>query len=628
MNRQLPSVIFMMFSLDFYAVRQLYQSGGLRPSTLVRKIYNKIPHWADHNIWIHLLPEDVVLMRARQLEDFSPEQQQSLPLFGIPFAVKDNIDVAGLPTTAGCAAFAYVADETATAVQKLLDAGAILIGKTNMDQFATGLVGTRSPFGACKNAFDGRYISGGSSSGSAVAVAAGLVSFALGTDTAGSGRVPAAFNNIVGLKPTRGLISTKGVVPACRSLDCVSIFALTCADAYDVLAVCAGEDAGDPFSRSIKTAESAEGAEGENKGKPLRDLRALRGKKDSNVFRFGIPQTEQLDFFGNGEAEAHFAEAVAQLQALGGTAVPVDYAPFLQVAELLYDGPWVAERLAAIEPFFQTHSYALLPVTADIIGAGAGYTAVDSFNALYKLRTLEKQIAPVWEAIDLLVLPTAGTIYTIAAVNADPVTLNSNLGIYTNFVNLLDLCALSLPNAMQMNGLPTGITLLALAFQDGWLHEIGTKFQYARDLPLGATQRPLPPCPPANKPQSKAEIELAVFGLHLTGQPLNYQLTDLGAVFVRADNTAASYRLFDVGGKPGAVWVNDGGTAVDLEIWKLPVANLGYFVAQVPPLGIGTVQLADGSSVKGFICEGYVVEQAKEITQYGGWLAYLEEIGD
>lgn len=417
-----------------------------------------------HHAWILRLPEQAVLAQAERLE--AKEAARSLPLYGVPFAIKDNIDAAGYPTTAGCPAFSYTATATATAVQRLMDAGAILIGKTNLDQFATGLVGTRSPYGACANAFDPRYIAGGSSSGSAVAVALNLVSFALGTDTAGSGRVPAGFNNIVGLKPTRGAISTAGVVPACRTLDCVSIFAFTAADAWNVYQAACGYDAADPYSRH-----------------PAPPVHA-----PAERFRCGVAAASQLDFCGDAEAARMFAQGIALIERAGGSIVEIDFRPFREAAALLYQGPWVAERLAAIREFFSAHHNDMHPVTRAIIGSGADYSAVDAFDAAYRLQHLKRHAASEMEKIDLLAVPTTPTIYTIKQVEADPVRLNSNLGLYTNFANLLDLAAIAVPSGMRADGLPAGITLIAPAFSEPLLCGLGAKLHRLSGVTLGATQ--------------------------------------------------------------------------------------------------------------------------------------------
>jgi len=475
-------------SLDFAALRKGYSDGSLRPTQLIEALYGRIATYPDPNVWISLLPQTDVLEQARRLEALTPAEAAALPLYGIPFAVKDNIDLAGHPTTVACPDFAFTPEKSATVVEKLISAGALLIGKTNLDQFATGLVGVRSPYGAVSNPFNPEYISGGSSSGSAVAVASGLVSFALGTDTAGSGRVPAGYTNTVGLKPTRGLISTAGLFPACRTLDCVSIFALTVDDAAAVLQVCEGVDPADAYSRArpqtFREAATAVIASPQSSGR----------FPEGRPFCFGVPRSDQLEFFGNSEYARLYAEGIALLEALGGTRVDIDFAPLMAVANLLYEGPWVAERYAAVKDFFDARPNAFLPIIRSILEKARTYTAADAFTAQYRLEELRRDIAPLWDDIDCLALPTAGTIYTIAEVEAEPLALNSNLGRYTNFANLLDLCALALPNGFGADGLPAGLTLLAPSFAEPFLLAIGRDFQQQRGLPLGAT---------GHKPQDK-----------------------------------------------------------------------------------------------------------------------------
>jgi len=438
-------------NLNITALRQRYIAGSLTPAQLVEQLDAKIGSDDSHHVWIRRLTRDEMLAYARKLQGRAPA---SLPLYGIPFAIKDNIDLAGIPTTAACPDFAYTPDNSATVVQKLIDAGAIPVGKTNLDQFATGLVGARSPYGAGRNAFNPDYISGGSSAGSAVAVALGLASFSLGTDTAGSGRVPAAFNNLVGHKPTCGLLSTSGVVPACRTLDCVSIFALDAADTAVVLEVAQGFDADDPYSRRALPSADRLGSQ----------------------FKFGVPRDEQLAFFGNPDTPGLFRAAVQRLQSLGGQPVTIDFAPFLETARLLYEGPWVAERYAAIREFIDAKPEALFPVTRQIIAGASKFSAVDTYAALYRLKALQRRNEAMWDGIDVLLTPTAGTIYTVAEVEADPVRTNSNLGYYTNFMNLLDLAAVAVPAGFQPNGLPFGVTLCAPAFSDAMLLELGARF--------------------------------------------------------------------------------------------------------------------------------------------------------
>lgn len=499
-------------SVDIATLMSCYAGQEFSPTDVVDTIFERIAVHADNPIWIHILDQEAVRARASELEGESPAD---LPLYGIPFAIKDNIDFAGSPTTAACPDFAYVPAETAAAVQSLLNAGAILIGKTNLDQFATGLVGSRSPYGACRNAFDGTYISGGSSSGSAVSVALGLVSFSLGTDTAGSGRVPAGFNNLVGLKPSRGLLSTRGVVPACRSLDCVSIFALTVADAIRVYSVAAVFDPGDPFARR-------------DSGSP-----AVSGEY-SNL-RLGVPKAADLEFFGDGEAAELFQTALRKIREAGATIAEIDYAPFLETANLLYQGPWVAERYIAVREMLERHPDALHPVTRGIIEQGHGFGAVDAFEAYYRLKELRRRTAPVWDGIDALVTPTAGTIYTIDAVEAEPVQLNTNLGQYTNYMNLLDLCGIAVPAAFYGNGLPFGITVAAPAFQDHRLAAIADSIHRLLGPPLGATGVAMPAAPAAEFDDASDRIEVAAIGAHMSGLPLNHELTDRGATWCARD---------------------------------------------------------------------------------------------
>lgn len=457
-------------SLDLANLANLYRE-GLTPSRLVEGILRRIEARGDDHVWIHRLSRDELLATARSLEAEGPAGR---PLYGVPFAIKDNIDLAGAPTTAACPLFAYLAHESATVVQRLVDAGAMPIGKTNLDQFATGLNGTRSPYGAPASALSATHVSGGSSSGSAVAVAAGLVSFSLGTDTAGSGRVPAAFNNLIGLKPTKGLVSTRGVVPACRSLDCVAIFALTADDARDVLAVAGGFDAADPFSRAAD--------------EPRRPCpQEIKGA------RFGVPKPSQLDYFGNAQGARLFDAMLRRIQKMGGELVEIDFAPFLETARLLYEGPWVAERYVAIRDFIDRHPDALFPVTRQIIVGGAKPLAADAFAAYYRLKALQRVVEPVWRKIDVLVTPTAGRHYTIAEMLADPIRLNSNLGYYTNFMNLLDLAAVAAPAGMQSDGLAFGVTLAAPAWSDQALCALADALHREQNLKLGALDHHLPP---------------------------------------------------------------------------------------------------------------------------------------
>ena len=574
--------------LTISALLRDYRLGETTPADVIAEIFDRIRAEGRLPIWITLVDETKALARARQVD-------RSLPLAGIPFAVKDNIDVAGMPTTAGCPSFAYTPSRTASVVARLEEAGAILIGKTNMDQFATGLVGVRSPYGACSSVFDARYVSGGSSSGSAIAVAKGLCAFALGTDTAGSGRVPAAFNNLVGLKPTRGVLSAAGVVPACRSLDCVSVFTTTAADARAVWHAGRGFDPGDAFSRPWDAAREAAPWAG-------------------GPFRCGVPAPDALEFFGDADAAALFHMAVDRLVEIGGVPVTIDVAPFLKAARLLYSGPWVAERFAAVGGFLEQPRPDVDPVVRDIILGGSKPSAADAFRASYQLQALMQAAAEEWPRMDCLVLPTTGTTYTIAEVAADPVRLNTNLGYYTNFVNLMDLAAIAVPAGFRPNGLPFGFSLIGPAFSDEALIAVAGRF--------GSGDHP-------EALQAPGCVPLAVVGAHLTGQPLNRQLTDRGARLALACRTSRDYRLFALANtappKPGLVR-EDGftGPGIEVEVWLVPHHELGGFVAGVPPpLAIGSVRLEDGSWVKGFVCEPAGLAGALDITNCGGWRSYL-----
>ncbi len=533
------------------------------------------------------------------------------PLTGLHFAVKDNIDAVGFATTAACPAFAYQPAAHATVVQKLLEAGAALHGKTNLDQFACGLNGTRSPYGPVPNAFDPAYVSGGSSSGSAYVVASGQVDFALGTDTAGSGRVPAGLNNIVGIKPSKGLISARGVVPAAQSADCVSIFARTVDVAARVLQVAMGYDALDPYSRGLRLADTAWPA----------------------AFRFGVPST--LEFFGDRAAEAAFAESIAKLEAMGGIRVTIDYTPLASAAALLYESALVAERYAAVRSFFDNHADALVEPVRGILAQGRGYSAADLCEAQTALRGDGQQAAAMWRDIDVLLVPTAPTHYTVAAMQADPVALNRNLGAYTNFVNLLDYAAISVPSTMRPDGLPFGITFVGPCGSDWQLAELGQRYHHTTGLTQGATGEALPAPQPIAGIKAAPEvpmIRVAVVGAHLSGMPLNGQLTERGATLDLTTETAADYQLYAlpnaVPPKPGLLRVAAGqGTHIAVEVWRMPAVHYGSFVALIPhPLGIGTLSLADGSTVQGFICEPLALAGARDVSEFGGWRAYIASL--
>lgn len=616
---------------DIPSLLQRYADGELTPGQMVEAVHALIQNDADH-VWIYKLPLETLRGYAGAVEAKARTMDKAaLPLYGVPFAIKDNIDLAGVPTTAACPGFAYTPQRSATVVQRLIDAGAIPIGKTNLDQFATGLNGTRSPYGACRNAFNPDYISGGSSSGSAVAVAKGWVCFSLGTDTAGSGRVPAAFNNLVGYKPTRGWFSTRGVVPACRSLDCVSIFALTADDTERVLEVTVGYDAEDIYSQ-VRQGRGHDSA---------------TQRFSERGFRFGIPRKDQLQFFGNREYERLFGEAIVKLQGLGGKSVEIDFAPFLEAARLLYEGPWVAERYAAIQQFFDSHSEQIIAPVREIMGSAKRYSAADAYNGIYRLRGLKRQTDRIWTEVDCLLTPTAGTIYTVQAMQQDPMRLNANLGYYTNFMNLLDYSAVAVPAGFQGDGLPFGITLAAPAHQDEILLHLAGRLQQAYALPLGASgiSRRAESLPEQllisgslQAPQSDQQsghVRVAVCGAHLSGLPLNGQLTSRGGCLVLSTTTSPDYKFYALPGgppyRPGLVRVekNEQGSAIEVEVWELPTREFGSFVAGIPaPLGIGTITLANGDAVQSFLCEGYAVTDAEDISWFGGWRAYMQQLGN
>jgi allophanate hydrolase len=582
------------------AIIAAHRAGTLTPAQTVARTYQRIRDHNDPAIFISLRDEKDAIAEAEAL---TKKEAAQLPLYGVPFAVKDNIDALGLPTTAACPAFSYTPAHDATAVAKLRAAGAIVIGKTNLDQFATGLVGVRSPYGIPVNPIRADLIPGGSSSGSSVAVSAGLVPLALGTDTAGSGRVPAMLNNIVGLKPSLGLISTAGLVPACRTLDCISIFSLTVDDAIAALQVVVGPDGADPFSRD----------------RPLAAMTAF-----PQNLRLGIPRNGQLIFFGDKAAEAAFGEALKRWTSLGATLVEFDLEPFYETARLLYEGPWVAERYLVIRNLLASSPDSIHPVTREITAAGARLTASDTFAALYRLQALRRVAERAFAHLDAIVLPTAPTAYSTAQVLANPIELNSRLGTYTNFVNLLDLCGLALPAAMRADGIPFGITLLAPAAKDALLASIGRVFHADTKLTLGAGSLPQPPLAAVPAVASGDEIAIAVVGAHLSGMALNGELKELGGRLLEATATAADYKLYALDttpAKPGMLRVAAGtGSSISLEVWALSAAAFGKFVAAIPPpLSIGTVRLADGRGVKGFIVEPADISGARDISGFGGW---------
>ncbi len=598
----------MHLSIDF--LNRLYREGELTPAKLIDEILAS-EEFNQKGTWIYKLSKDELYAYLEKLDGIEPA---SLPLYGIPFAIKDNIDLGGVPTTAACSAFSYIPGESATVVQLLVDAGAIPLGKTNMDQFATGLVGTRSPeeFGFCRNSLNSQYISGGSSSGSAIAVAQNIVSFALGTDTAGSGRVPAALNNIVGLKPTKGLLSTHGVVPACKSLDCVSIFAGNVADAEKVFDIVCSHDEKDPYSRKNLF----------NNGVRYRG----RLKPELTI---GIPKKEQLEFFNDKEASILFDESITQIESLGAVIKEIDFTPFAEAAKLLYQGPWVAERYWAVRNTIEQSSESILPETLKIISQGNSYSAVSTFAAMYKLQALKNKADDILAMCDAIMTPTVGTCYTVEQVLEKPIELNSNLGYYTNFMNLLDLSAIAVPTGFFDDGVGFGVTFFAQSFSDKRLLGIASAVTSQIKLPVGSTQ-----FIPENNENSNGNpayntIDLAVCGAHLQEMPLNWQLLERGAKKLCSTYTSSRYKLYALSGgppfRPGLIRCDAGGAEIEVEIWRIAVENFGSFVSEIPaPLGIGKIELCDGSWVVSFICESYAIADAEEITQYRGWREYIK----
>lgn len=602
------------FSLDITSLQSSYDSGARTPLDVIEAVIGATAN-DPHHAWIHRIDAEALRDRARELQARGPD---GLALYGVPFAVKDNIDVAGIPTTAGCPDYAYVPQRHAFVVQRLVDAGAIVVGKTNLDQFATGLNGTRSPYGACRNAFDPTRVSGGSSSGSAVSVALGQVSFALGTDTAGSGRVPAAFNHLVGLKPTCGLLSTQGVVPACRSLDTPSILALTADDVARVFSVARAFDPEDAYSRPAQQ----HGADFGSAARP----------------RLGVPRAGALRFIQPGYAQA-FESAVDHARRLGAEIVEIDFEPFLAAARLLYEGPWVAERYQAIRGFIDRQPESVFPVTRDITIGGAKPLAADAFAAMYRLKALQRSSSTTWQEVDALLLPTVPSHPTIAEMLEEPILRNSELGLYTNFMNLLDCAGVAVPAGFLDDGLPFGVTLAAPAHQDAPLLALARRWQGAlegRAATLGATGRTAGCSEPVAAGPRPGRIQVAVCGAHLQGQPLNRQLAERGARLQASTRTAPFYRLYalaDPGNgvrRPALARVAEGepGAAIEVEVWEMPAEHFGSFVAGIPaPLGIGRTQLADGRSVPGFICEAAGLAGARDITVFGGWRAWLASLG-
>ncbi|WP_228767053.1 allophanate hydrolase [Thiomicrorhabdus heinhorstiae] len=589
------------------ALKQAYQNGGLTPRQVVGNLLEKAATYQDYNIFITLLSETQLEPYLHKLDQSDP---QSLPLWGVPFVIKDNIDLAGISTTAACKEYSYMPENSATVVELLIEAGAIPIGKANMDQFATGLVGTRSPYGVCHNAFDFEMISGGSSSGSAVSLALNLCSFSLGTDTAGSGRVPAAFNNLVGLKPSKGLLSSSGLVPAVRSQDVISVFALNAQDAAQVFDVVAKFDEEDEFSR---------------------DLAELNPPVWHKKPVIGVPNASNLLFDGDQLAQENFEKAVEMLVSEGYKLVEVPFCSWLETAKLLYGGAWVAERYVAIEEFIEQHEADMDPTVAEIIAGARTLSAADAYKGSYKLQHAQRETQLQWKerGIDCIMTPTTPTIYSIEQLAEQPIQHNSTLGTYTNFMNLLDYAAVAMPTGFRDDKLPCGVTFFAPAGSDRALLQLTDALHGKFVETSGAKGLPVPASNPACFTDSRV-IPLAVVGAHLSGFPLNKQLQERGATLLEETETAPKYRFYELNErpilKPGLVKQKSGGESIALEVWAMPKEHLGSFLALIPsPLGLGKVELIDGREVVGFICEPYGIEDAREITETGGWRNWMRQ---
>ncbi len=594
-----------MINMTILQLLQDYRQKILTPEQLLKTITQKIQQHAQENIWIHILSEDEL---KPYIDRLSTATVDELPLYGIPFAIKDNIDLAGIPTTAACPEYRYIPSQSAFVVERLIEAGAIPIGKTNMDQFATGLVGTRSPYGVTPCAFNKDYIAGGSSSGSAVAVAQGLVSFSLGTDTAGSGRIPAAFNNLVGLKPSRGLLSTQGSVSACKTLDCISLLATTIDDLYQVFNLVVEYDHRDPYARKYQPNYCI----------------------DLQEFDFGVPQADQLEFFSDADSKAAFEQTVKMMIELGGKKHEIDFSAFQQAAKLLYQGPWVSERYIVAQSLIENNPDAMLDVTRSIIESGREKTAVEAFAAQYRLQSLKSEADAILASLSFLLTPTAGTHYTINAIEDDPVNLNSNLGYYTNYMNLLDYCCVAVPSGIKENQLPFGVSLVSFAHSDVALLAFAKQLHEHSMAKLGATQWQYPQSQ-ITIPTSSDYMPLVVCGAHMQGLPLNHQLTQRGGILLERCQTAPVYQLFALPGgppyRPGMIRNQDQGYAIEVEVWRLPQSSMGSFLSGIPqPLGLGKVELYDGRWETGFICEGYIARQSENISHLMSWRRYLETL--
>lgn len=592
-----------------------YHSGVITPKNHIDNLLKVIRKNINESIdsaWISIATDDNIASQLRNLESLAKEKAiTDLPLYGIPFAIKDNIDALGWKTTVACPDFMFEPNKNATVVKKLLDAGAILIGKTNLDQFATGLVGTRSPYGIVPNTFNPKFVSGGSSSGSASVVARGLVCFSLGTDTAGSGRIPAAFNNIVGTKPTPGLVSTEGVFPACKSIDCVSIMTLTAADADIVLNVAKSTE----HDKALET-------QFHPRSTPISNF--------INPIRIGIPISCQ--FLDNGQYQEAFTEALQIAKGLNVEFVPVDIDSFVKAGKLLYDGPWVSERFAVTEDFLNSNPNAFDTSVRQIILSGAPYSAAQGFRAIYQLKELEIETKKSWSKCDVILVPSAPNHPTIEDLKNHPIVKNSELGMYTNFVNLLRLCAIAVPSGFTKTGLPFGITLIAQEGSDNALLKLASQWQVLFELSLGISNIKGTSEEHTILEATKNDVtQIAVVGAHLSGLPLNWQLTERRSRLVKVCKTAKSYRLFALPNthppKPGLIKCPSDGVSIELEVYEMPSNQLGSFLNLIPPpLGLGNIELEDGSLVKGFICEQYAVHEAQDISNLGGWKSYINQL--
>lgn len=598
----------MQFDLRLATLRAAYAAGETTPRQLILGLRDKAASLnGEFNAFIHLMTVEEIEPYLAALDGKTPAE---LPLYGVPFAIKDNIDLAGVPTTAACPAFAYTPETSATLVEQLIALGAVPLGKTNLDQFATGLNGTRSPYGECRNSVHPDYPAGGSSAGSALAVALGLCSFALGTDTAGSGRVPAALNNLVGLKASKGLISTAGVVPACRTLDCVTFFTASAAEASQLLALTAKADPRDEYSRA----------------NPLWNDGSAFGRV--TAFRFGVPKNPE--FLGCVESPALFAATLEHLKALGGEPVEIDFAPFLEAARLLYEGPWVAERYSVAGALIEQQPDAVLPVIKAVLEKAPGTTAVDAFRAQYRLQQLKVICDGILKDLDCILTPAYPRPVTLAELHAEPVKRNSDLGYYTNFMNMLDYAAVAVPAGVMNNGLPWGVTLFGRVFTDQYLLSLADALQRQSGLTLVGGNVLATPAP--QNPARNDRAKVVVCGAHLDGLPLNWQLRQRGGRLLEATVSAPAYQLYALAGgpvlRPGMVRVAEGGAAIAVEVWDMPSSELGSFLTGIPaPLGLGKVELADGRWETGFICDAYGLDGAEDITRFGGWKAWLAQRG-